>query len=334
MSISAKNNGNVSGPTSATDNTVARYDGTTGRIIQGSSVAIDDSNNISTPGGITVNSGNANADSHFHGQTLNDVFFIDASRDAAAMGTQVTSYNIDGANILPTLAMLRKDASTAINQVLWSNSNTASRGPFNNFLRSRNSSGTDIVVASGDTIGNFRFSGHDGTGFISGAQIVGSVTATPSTGIVPTALFFYTMDGAGSFGRRMVITAAGRVNIGTSSIPDSTFEVTGSNGRTVTTLSAATLTLDDTMSSILVDYTTTGTVTITLPSAASAFNSQANNGRIYVIKDKVGNAAANNITINRAGSDTIDGATSQAITTNYGFIVLQAVSNTEWAVIG
>ena len=37
----------VTGPASATDNAVARFDATTGKLIQGSSVVIDDSNNIS-----------------------------------------------------------------------------------------------------------------------------------------------------------------------------------------------------------------------------------------------------------------------------------------------
>ena len=36
----------VTGPASATDNTVARYDNTTGKLIQGSGVTIDDSNNL------------------------------------------------------------------------------------------------------------------------------------------------------------------------------------------------------------------------------------------------------------------------------------------------
>lgn len=43
----------VHGPTSSTDNAIARFDLTTGKIIQNSLVIIDDSGNISTPGTIT-----------------------------------------------------------------------------------------------------------------------------------------------------------------------------------------------------------------------------------------------------------------------------------------
>lgn len=58
--------------------------------------------------------------------------------------------------------------------------------------------------------------------------------------------------------------------------------------------------------------------TITLP-AASACTA----GQIFIIKDEAGTAAsANNITIARAGSDTIDGATSVSITADYGVIRL------------
>lgn len=42
--------GDVTGPASSTDNAIARYDLTTGKIIQNSGVTIDDSNNLTIPG--------------------------------------------------------------------------------------------------------------------------------------------------------------------------------------------------------------------------------------------------------------------------------------------
>jgi hypothetical protein len=53
--------GGVTGPASSTDNAIARYDGTTGDLIQNSGVTIDDSNNVSgvgtvaTTGDATIN---------------------------------------------------------------------------------------------------------------------------------------------------------------------------------------------------------------------------------------------------------------------------------------
>lgn len=54
--------------------------------------------------------------------------------------------------------------------------------------------------------------------------------------------------------------------------------------------------------------------TLTLPSARTA-----GLGKVYIIKDLSGSASATTITISRSGTDTIDGDTSTAINTNYGF---------------
>jgi len=45
--------GDVTGPASSTDNAIARFDGTTGKLIQNSTVTIDDSGNTNIPGNIT-----------------------------------------------------------------------------------------------------------------------------------------------------------------------------------------------------------------------------------------------------------------------------------------
>lgn len=84
-----------------------------------------------------------------------------------------------------------------------------------------------------------------------------------------------------------------------------------------------------TVSDRIVACTGTGTVaqTITLPGSATAFA-----GFLLIIKDEAGGAGTHNITINRSGSDTIDGATSVAISTNYGAVRLYCTGS-GWAVI-
>lgn len=73
------------------------------------------------------------------------------------------------------------------------------------------------------------------------------------------------------------------------------------------------------------DTDTGSSVTYTLP-AANAVAA----GRFYEFKDSTGQAATNNITINRAGADTIDGATSFVINANYGSVRLVSDGNSKW----
>lgn len=73
------------------------------------------------------------------------------------------------------------------------------------------------------------------------------------------------------------------------------------------------------------DTDTGSSVTYTLPAANSV-----SAGRFYEFKDSTGQAATNNITINRAGADTIDGATSLVINTNYGCNRLVSDGSTKW----
>jgi hypothetical protein len=70
--------GDVLGPGSSTDNAIPRYDGVTGKLIQNSGVLLDDTNNMTTPGNITMADGSivqvssdANQFSQFMRQALN-----------------------------------------------------------------------------------------------------------------------------------------------------------------------------------------------------------------------------------------------------------------------
>ena len=73
------------------------------------------------------------------------------------------------------------------------------------------------------------------------------------------------------------------------------------------------------------DTDTGSSVTYTLP-AANAVSA----GRFYEFKDSTGGAAANPITINRAGADTVDGGTQYIISQNYGSIRLVSDGTSKW----
>jgi hypothetical protein len=91
------------------------------------------------------------------------------------------------------------------------------------------------------------------------------------------------------------------------------------------TLSNKTLGLERVSSSG--DHTTTGesVVGVTDTSAARTVtlaSADATDGRVVIVKDESGGAGTNNITVATEGSETIDGASSQTISTNYGVLRL------------
>ncbi len=135
--------------------------------------------------------------------------------------------------------------------------------------------------------------------FIAGTRNVGIGTITPQSGFVVTN---------------------GNVGIGTWTA-SSTFDVVGSLGITTVSKSANyTATASD--YAILVDAT--GGVTIALPAAASS------KGRTYVIKKT--DATAGALTIDPNAAETIDGATTYVITTQYQSVTIVCDGSNWWII--
>ena len=81
-------------------------------------------------------------------------------------------------------------------------------------------------VNNGDNLGQIRFLGADGTGYVDAAYVGVTCNGVPGTNNMPGRLFFSTNSGTSSVTERMCITPAGLVGIGTSS-PGKTLDVTG-----------------------------------------------------------------------------------------------------------
>lgn len=82
----------------------------------------------------------------------------------------------------------------------------------------------------------------------------------------------------------------------------------------------------DVNADILYVDTTSGAVTVSLPTAADMQDKEIH------IKDAIGNAAANNITVDAEGSETIDGNSTYVLNVNWENVML--VSNgVEWFVL-
>ena len=77
-------------------------------------------------------------------------------------------------------------------------------------------------------------------------------------------------------------------------------------------------------------YASSGAVTITLPTSASSYTSSNLSGRIYTVK-KI-DATANQVTIQGAGSETIDGYTNIFTTIQNTAYAIQA-NGTNWYVV-
>ena len=82
---------------------------------------------------------------------------------------------------------------------------------------------------------------------------------------------------------------------------------------------------------VIVNKTVGAPTTITLPASAVTPNSDGSR-RVVEVHDGKGDAATNNITINAAGTDTVNGGASVTIASNYGVLRLLDLGGGAWAV--
>ena len=147
------------------------------------------------------------------------------------------------------------------------------------------------------------------SGYSSQATALSS-TSFPSSVYVASGELYYN-DAAGN---QVQLTSAGAVSsTGVSAIQfaSTTAALTGT----------ATITVADDLSYYYCDTSTAG-VTVTLPSAGDSAA-----GRFFLVKDSTGTAATNNITVTASGTDTVDGAGTYIISSNYGSAMIISRGN-------
>lgn len=167
----------------------------------------------------------------------------------------------------------------------------------------RNSTTTRLVV------------GYDGTDAFRTTLVEAQVIVPTDTGDLVLAtrgnlasnLLFYTSAGS-AIVERMKIDTTGSVGIGVTS-PNSLLHVNGSFA--VRRVAAA-----DNINSA--DEVIIGVTDTSAPRLVTILSPDFVDGRLFIIKDESGNAGTNNITIATQGAQTIDGASSVAITADFG----------------
>lgn len=108
--------GDVVGPASATDNAIARYDSTTGKLIQNSGIIIDDSNNVTGVGTLsngtqTITSSSAAAFTAGQNGSTNPALTVDSSVASSVTGLSIASAASGGS---VTLQATSSSANAAI----------------------------------------------------------------------------------------------------------------------------------------------------------------------------------------------------------------------------
>jgi len=139
--------------------------------------------------------------------------------------------NVGIGTVLPTQKLHIADQTTngaqALLQSFRSSSGSNSQVVFN---KARGTIALPSAVTNGDSLGQYSFSGYDGSAYIPSAAIVASVDGITGTNDIPGRIGFRTTpDGAAATLERMAINNAGNVGIGTVD-PASKFQVFENQG--------------------------------------------------------------------------------------------------------
>lgn len=178
-----------------------------------------------------------------------------------------------------------------------------------NFLKIR---GTGVIT-TGDALGQIKFSGHDGTGYIVGSQITSTSSGTIATNRVASDLKFYTHpDSTTASTLRVTVASTGEVTI---AAPDSGTGLTVGSGLTVSagnttvgtllvttvdtnvaaagvTLAGTTLAADGTDSDINITITPKGTGTIVSTAVYAKAVGATNRAMLVDDSGLIGNATS------------------------------------------
>lgn len=373
--------GNVVGPASATNNAVAVYDGTTGKLIKDSGATVDGSGNFTaaslkgtnliatripyvTTGGQLVDSGNLTYDATVNqvkigpsqttnirnGMLINDgglsilgkidefatdirfIMGLGPQGDSARIVFAHPAGNFQIDNIGNQMRIFRPSilemtiTPTQVNFV--NNKNLINIGQINCLNVIAAGPATSVFTAGGNAstaaagqVANFSGGATPAAGnfYTIGVSKTGTdefyfgINKNSTTNSIPSNACFisnYTTNGTITLGRGNGAGQPGENAIQISGAANTPVVAINAGmivkSRTVTVAGSVTVALND--HQVVIRKTTGAATTVTLPANPPA-------GTTFIIKDGKGDAATNNITV--TGTNTIDGAANNLISTNY-----------------
>lgn len=194
FTVVAAGGGDVDGPASSTDNAIARFDGTTGKLIQNSVATLSDAGLLSTADVTVTNLTSGSVVFAGTGGALsqdNSNFFYDNTNDGLIIGDSSLSVNIN--SVAFTSKLVTKVQDLFIQMARFEYYNDFFSAPFY-FLRARNSKASPNILTSGDiiaTIAALGYTGNSTVGYQQAATInLGTDTGTISTTSMPGRITF------------------------------------------------------------------------------------------------------------------------------------------------
>jgi len=197
--------GDVSGPASSTDNAIARFDGTTGKLLQNSVVTIDDAGETAGMTQLDVDNIQINGNTIASTDTNGEIILSPDGTGGAVVTTNLTigqstqnvSFTVNGVAIDATVSVEEENATDLGGIVCHRHGSAASYGGHFVAMRSRGTHASETIVQSGDTLSLMATAGYDGTDYALAANITVQVDGTPSSNDMPGRIIFSTSQDGG-----------------------------------------------------------------------------------------------------------------------------------------
>jgi hypothetical protein len=227
--------GYVNGPSTSVNNNIALFDGTTGKIIKDSGIAINATSNYITKKDLV-------------GNIVNSLFYDNGTFIGLGVTDPKSLYHVSTANktvhssLITTehVTLSHEVGSSGFNAIVSSNDSQGHRGVYKS-TRTRGTLDTPLAVSNGDVIASYVGAGYDGTQILNSAGITFEVDGVVTTNNVPQSIILAT--GVNTRTERMRIDSSGNTTV-TGNISATNLSGTNTGDQDLSSYATKDLTLD------------------------------------------------------------------------------------------